>query len=573
MIPRLRRDFLLLCIFTLTVLLGLIVACEGFPFMVHWDEELVFNRPFQRLYQYLQGDFSSSTNIFDLLMLLWYGLGYLLGKAIGLWQEFDQFKEQLILQEGLILVWGRLLSAIYVATGNCIIYLQLKPIYATKKGLWLAGLGLVFNPILFPSLFLIKFDALVYLLSCLLLVNCYQYVVLRNSSARKTIYFLGLFSLFLRADLFLWCALVILWDVKTWWEGKLQSPMKEISRPGMLALSLGFLLTLLPFNLIYSILFPQPSVGLTMSLSYGANIFQRIVLNVQKEEYLQLMFDTGHFYGGIILTILGPIIPIVFFTILFRESKTRFFGLHLAIFLGILLFFGVKYIHYSVTPIICMLSLSLFSLPSLFPNWYRTILICLFLYFLSLSVPYLLFLVDEEHPALAARSFLLENSTDKELLAIETLSGAAGHPHLIPCRIEERMQAALKLSRFGGTELKIRQKRGATNPCRRQIDICEVNYLSSNPKQSSEFVNTYDPSHLEKLSPSWLVTQHPLRPNYPSSLEIDSFFQYAKAHYELDTLFHKNEGIIDPRIQMINIRRTFYIYKRKDSLPIFQFSK
>ena len=557
----------------LSFILALFPAFEGFPFIVHWDEELVYRRPFRRVFQYISGDFSSPTNLFDLFLLIWYVFGYGLGRIIGYWADFSEFQEHLIMESGIILVWGRLLSAIYLSIGNCLIHLFFTKLTHSSVKVLLTSLCLVFNPFLYPSLILIKFDGLVYLFTCILLISSFRYFRFQDSYHRKVLYFVGFLSLSLRVELLLFIVMAIGVDLWKWRKNPSKNRIRPLIKPIGLGLSLSLIFTLYPVSYLYKYFFPQKTIGLASRMSYGENIVRRIFTNIQQVDFLSIAGESLAYYGELLISILGPFIGVIFLVSQIREPFSRIYLIHLIAFGGILGFFGVNLVHYAVSPSLIILFVTLQHILQDDSKWKPLALVISLVFMSSISIQYSYLLYHTKSPAVRTHQFLLENTHPQDLIAIETLSGAAFHPHLTECRAAEKIRVAKQVSKYGGSELEIQIKKGMIQPCRNQLDICEINYLSANPDKSNDFVNTFDISQMKSLQPKWFVTTHPLQPPYPTDAKMDSFFQYMNYSYVMDTLLDEQEGIIDPRVRMINIRRTFYLFRRKDSLPIFQFSK
>ncbi|MEM6628528.1 MAG: hypothetical protein AAF694_02600 [Bacteroidota bacterium] len=565
MLTKTNISWSLLLVGSLTFFLAIFPAFEGYPFIVHWDEELVFRRPFRRAFQYLSGDFSSPTNLFDVLLLVWYTLGYVLGRMLGLWADFNGFRDQLILESGALLVWGRMLAVGYITIGNCLIHRFFSMLTSKQSKALLASLCIVFNPFLYPSLVLIKFDALVYLFTCILLINSFKYFKYKQSDHRLRVYFWGFLSLSLRVELLLFIGITAAFDTWEWSRSRLQHPIRPLLKPITWGLGLSLAFTLYPVSFLYRKLYPNQTLGLASKMSYGENIVDRILSNFQDPTFLETIWQALTFYGELLLSSLGPFILILFVVSIFKQPQSRGYLIHLGAFGCILGVFGVRLVHYAVTPSMILLFIGLqYSLQGN-SKWKTVLQVATFLYVSTLTVHYMFLLHSTKAPAVQTHSFLLNQTTPKDLIAIETLSGAAFHPHLTECRALEKIEVAKQVSPYGGSELEILLRADAINPCRKQIDICEINYLDKNPDLSNEFVNTYDTSQLETLKPKWFVTTHPLNPKYPTTPKMKSFFAYIKSGYEADTLFGEHTGIIDPRVKKINIRRTFYIYRRKDS--------
>ena len=537
---------------------------EGFPFIVHRDEEVVFKRPFKRLYQFLEGDFSTTTNLFDIFLLGWYGLGFIIGKILGFWKDFSEFKDLLILQDPYLLIWGRLLSTLYVAIGNVLVCQFLTRFTSKRSSLVLVALCILVNPILLPSVFLMKLEGLVYLYSCILFILSYLYIVEGRNNLQFWVYAACSFSIAIRVELLVFPLILLIHDIyeANWpikWEG-----VRMRAKGLMIGLGLGILVSFYPLFLIFNWLQPSPVKGLEPQMSYGDKIIGHILHNLQQPSFLEQAGNTLVYYLDLLILVLGPFLLLMSLLSFKKRPRHRLYALHLLILVGIISFFGHSFVHYALSlSLILELIAFVWALQS--PNKYKNLLLFLHLIWTgSLSLIYLYQIDTYPSPLLKTRTFLLENSDPNELLAIESLSGASVHPHIWECEIEAKIQAAKQVSKFGGTQYQIVLERGINQPCRRQIDICEINYIAKEEYQSNSFVNTLDIPHLEQIRPDWYVSANQLEPSYAPLEKRDSFYNHVLIQYALDTVFRKDAHFFDSRTRKINIRKTFYVYKRKN---------
>ena len=446
----------------------------------------------------------------------------------------------------------------------------------TQKGfLVLIALCLLHNPILLPSVFLMKLEGLVYLSSCILFILTYTYIVQGKRTRAFWVYFVGLFAMAIRVELLVFPLICFLHDHQTLFIYFF--PQKTFLAPlrgGVLGLVSAFLLTLYPLYFWHRNFSSQPKVELEGKIAYGEKILSKISHNLVQPGFIAATWDTLCYYLDVLFWVLGPILLGTFLVSLLRPQRHLYFGLHVGILLSIICLFGHSYVHYALSlSLLIELLAYIWVIQSSwkFAHW---ILALHLLWVGSLSIGYLYTLGKHPPPLLKTHHYVLANSEVEELLAVETLSGAAAHPHIPECELEERIQLAQKLSPFGGTKYKLTLEQGENEPCRRQVDICEVNYLSAHPGESNDFVNTYDIAHLDSIRPAWYISTSPILPisegrgerGIPSSStnRQNSFYQHMLQHYEIDTIFHKNAHFYDSRVRKINIRETFYVCRRKN---------
>ena len=549
----------------LSLTLGVLLARESLPYIYHPDEPVLLKQPFKRLIQYRAGDFSSPFSLYDFLLVIWLGATFLFGYLIEAFPNLVYFQEEIILESPSIILAARLLSVVLVSLGNFLFFSLVEKWTQNRNIALLFALLFVFNPFLLSSAFKVKFEALVYLSTIFLFSILLQYLYSHNPSYRYKAYFWAIFSLSVRIELVMFLILLIGLDLKYWGP----SPLKTHFLSPKLLRTVGFallgfsLFTLLPLSLFYTLIPLKPKLDLVSSNTFFGNIILGFYLNVKNGILLNRIYENWNYYIKFIGVIFS--IPLITYLLSIRRKEV-FWLLHP---IGIFAFLLINILSFPRY----FLPVSTGLLVLLFINYMRNHtkrklilsgVVLTLISFVLFGIQFLLLNFGHRDPRTLAKEFIEEYTDSVDLIAMETISGAGFHPPILECK--EQMLAKIQLSQryspYASSKYQIQIKRNLTQPCRKILDICEVNYLEPGSLNSNAFLNTKDISHFQGLDPKYFISVYPLA--YLESLYPDhkGFYQALQNDFFLVKSFSKHIEYFDPRVKLLNTRKSVYVYKK-----------
>ena len=550
-------------IFGISLIVGIVLASESLPYIYHPDEPVLLKQPFKRLIQYKAGDFSSAFSLYDLLLVLWLGLTYLVGYTLGIYSGITHFGEEIILESASVVFAARMLSVFLVSLAHGCLFFFLKRQKISPFQAFLFNLLFLFNPILLAFAYKIKFEAIVYFFSIFLLSKTYDYF--QTKTQRNKVYFWIIISLAVRIELIIFFFLAIIIDLNS---GFFKRPLSELFTAKFIrSISLGILIycliTLHPITFLYSFYPERAGLNLVSEHTFLGNILTGLINTFKKGQISIQIKENWHFLYPILISIF--FIPIL--TSLVSTSKrTIVWIVHP---LGVFLFLMVKSAIYHRY----LLPLSTGLLSFLLVNYLQAqknkkyiligTVLCLFS-FVLLSTQLLVLRLIHTDPRTLAKEFILTCTDQDDLLAIETISGAGSFPPIRECddQMIAKSQYAKQFLPYAGTRYRLLIERKINYPCRRILDICELNYLESNPTSNNQFINTKDTAHFKKLDPKYFISKYSfnhLESIYPN---YKSFYQHLKKYFVLIKVFPKHITYFDPRMKLINTRHSIYVYKK-----------
>ncbi|MEM9719122.1 MAG: hypothetical protein AAGA10_07740 [Bacteroidota bacterium] len=544
-------------------ILGILLASESLPYVYHPDEPVLLKQPFKRIIQYRAGDFSSQFSLYDLLLTTWLGITYLLGYLMGLFEGISHFREELILESSTVIFSARMLSVVLVCLGNGLLFSFIAKETHKKPLALLFALLFLTNPFLLVSAYKIKFEALVYFCSIFLFTRVFPYFSAPDASQRRKVYFWAILALAVRIELIVFLLLILIFDSSV--VGIRRSSLNrftQILRPIGWGIVAYCLITLYPLTLLHQFLGKSPELGLVTGHTFGGNVLMGLFTNLKNEEIPTRIQENGEYYLPLLFSIFFfPLLT----CILTIQRKHLWWLLYP---LGILTFLLVNTLHFPryLLPVSTGFLLILFINYRVSPTKRKHILFGISLSlvsFLLIAAQFILVSLSPD-PRTQAKEFILAYTHPEDLLAMETLSGAGSYPPLWECKDQmvAKAQYAQAYSPYMGTKYQIQIQRNMTFPCRRILDICEINYLGPNPQTNSPFLNTKDLAHFRSLAPKYFIsvyTLDQLKFIYPAHT---LFYEALKKDYFLVKFFPKNLDYFDPRMKLLNTRKPVYVYKK-----------
>lgn len=184
-----KSNRVLLALMAVALLMKCFLIGYGVRYQTHVDEWLIIKDPLKILLQYKDGNFSTSTNIFNFLLTGWHGITFLVGQLAGWWSGITGYQNALSMDDARILASFRCFSLLLSMTG-LYYWLRLFQRIVPQSGITLFGVVLIFvlNPFELNADNWLKFDPVCFLLYALEFTYAYRYFRENDQRARKWMY-------------------------------------------------------------------------------------------------------------------------------------------------------------------------------------------------------------------------------------------------------------------------------------------------------------------------------------------------------------------------------------------------
>lgn len=184
-----KNNRVVLALLAVALLIKCLLIGYGVTYQAHVDEWLIIKDPLKILLQYKDGNFSTTTNIFNFLLTGWHGITFVAGQIAGWWSGLSGFQDALSMDDARILASFRLLSVLLSLAGLYFwIRLFQRIIPQTGTALFAVLLVFVLNPFELNANNWLKFDPVCFLLYALEFTYAYRYFRENELRARKWMY-------------------------------------------------------------------------------------------------------------------------------------------------------------------------------------------------------------------------------------------------------------------------------------------------------------------------------------------------------------------------------------------------
>lgn len=390
----------------------------GLPFQTHVDEMTIVKDPFKLAFGYLQGDFSSTTNLYNWLLSGWFGLFFLGGLIAGKWHALSEFKTFLVSDSYEILLFARVLSMMLSLAAVWILLRTLNNLVRDTKWWWSFALLIVFNPIDLNSTSWVKFDAAAFLSYSLIIHVAHQYFFLEQEEKRGRLYLLMLIAMSIRIEMISYLAGLMAYDLFVFRRDKTEEfwlRVKPLWRPFLVGVPVYLAITLYPISLIYKFFRGTSTDALTTSPTFEKAIVSKIPIN----EGLWQSVLNSDFYVYCFVALLGPF---TFYALLvaWRDRRVRFLYFPLLIMIFFIVVFPSKGTHYLLN--ISVISLFIFahfvvSLQG--TTWQRVMVLSTLAWVVSISLIQVSLIVAVGDVRMKAAKYLLDNTTPDDRIYYE----------------------------------------------------------------------------------------------------------------------------------------------------------
>jgi hypothetical protein len=561
-----RRDEALIVGAMLCIILPLkwLMINYGLPYQTHVDEMTVLTDPFKKLLLYAQGDFSVPTNLFNWLMVVWYGIVFVIGLIGGAWSGFADFKLFLLSSSGELLLTGRLFSVVASVAGAIIITKLIFRITKNTLERILFALIFVFNPAEIIGSNLVKYEGIAYLFYAAILYLGYGYFVEREKNRRYILYLLLFLALSLRVEMIAYLAGFAIYDFFV--EERTTPFIRRIGvffKPFAYGVILYCVITLYPLALVYKVTYPNATQQLTVSPTYE----EAIVTKFPSAGYLfSTMLDSSFYLQGF-LAIMGPL-ALLFFVLSLKRRDTHFLYIPFVITFFALAIFPVKNAYYMLnSSVIILLAFAIYVSKEIRSVKWRYICTSVtLLWILSFSVPHFFTLWYYKDSRIRARDYLLKKTSPEDYIYTE---GVFTSIYDKPARYILRSEAS-KLAGGTGLSSELIASRVTDNESRYIMTVSEWEPFDGTAFENV-FNNYYDTSLLAAQRPKFYLyipdfcTDLDFSENNPRFRQFKNFYANMKLKYEPDTVF--SYPVRDNRLRFANgYFKPVVIYKRKEDL-------
>ncbi|MCP4521830.1 MAG: hypothetical protein GY827_09115 [Cytophagales bacterium] len=374
---------------------------------------------------------------------------------------------------------------------------------------------------------------------------------------RTLIYFLCFITLSVRIEIVLFIIIFSIYDFVS-----LRKIGQVFFTPSLFKiLGIGIFIysvfTLHPISFIYNKLDLQGS-NLLANKSYDGAISTRLLNNILNNPFGTL--PTLAYYLKAIILLIGPFFLYFFFQGIIKNfSKSVVFILHILGFLSIITIFNHKSVHYILNFVLLFLLIPFFQLAQKENKFQTRIFFIQLIYTLTISIPFLIINDIKKDPRFEARDYVIQNTSQQDLVAIETISMHGYHPLIEeePTVFKKKAELYESINNTPNVGYRLRSESNNQHKNHRRIlDVFSTNYLSKNINESNDFINTFDTLHLFQKSPKYFITYR----NNNSK-----FYQYIKKHYTLEKEFTPY-SFMDIRCNLLySYKPSIFIFRKNEN--------
>lgn len=547
------------------LLLKLSLCTYGLPYLFHPDEPYIFKDPFKLLYNYRNMDFSSTTNLYFWVLILWYSVYFVFCLITGNISGLTQFQNLLIAEDPSIILFGRLLSILLSLIGS---YFILKIIIKTTKDTilqFLFGLTLILNPIEIISNVWIKFDTATYCFLSILFYMSYKYLIENNTHLKNRIYILSFVALSIRIDLIAFLIAFAFIDFSLARKKETAKPfILQRLKPAFTGIILYLIITLLPLTLLIG---SKESVSAKIPVTKP---FESAIVSKSVQFSFSLILDNiianlGFYLLTCTIVTFGPFIILPIITHLKNRFEKPFLKLLLLVIVILfmpLLVFGYHAPHYYLLSALALLVLSFLSISVIKNTKYRYfVAIFNLLYTASITFQIIYAINFQPDTRITAKQYMLKTTSKTDLIAIEKYLNAGFFPPINECPevLLEKIEAIKKYNIGTGETFKSQVSKINSGECRKILEISAPKRFK-NTEYENKWAIDYSPTLLLKKSPDYFISMI----DYNRQMHPGSFSSALLANYSIISKFEPN--FIDPRIKIVianeNYYPCFYIYKK-----------
>jgi hypothetical protein len=531
--------------------LKLPLAWYGLPNTFCHDEIVIFKEPFKMAALYASGDFRSPTNLGYWAVSLWFGIVFLVGRIVGAWPDFAQFRTLVVAESPTLLFWGRIFIIASAATGLWILARVLARTVADPalRALTLATIAL--NPIDLVSNAWIKLDGLAFLLAAMIIAAIVSYAAEGSLAARRRVYLVATVACTLRPDFFVMLAAFAGYDMFV--AGK---PVRPLIGTAIICVASFLVITLRPLAILQPLWESGPDAAIVVVEPFEEAKIRQITRMFAQADVGGALLANLTFYGVQLLWF-GPAVAAIMWPGLERHSGAILLAVIAGLMLVPVMVIDLQASRYLLLPLVCLILGAAWRLGTAAP---RRLALCAMSGTLviagSVTLSAALELQIAPDPRVRAGAYLLSHTTPRELVALEEAKLIGGNPVLDECPEALREKAAaLKAARLSTGETMLAQARRSGVDCRVVIELRDDDPYAGTPV-SGRFVNRFDLGALHPL-PRYIASRNDYTASSPAR---PIFARELLARYELVATFDREPW--DPRVRPL-LSGAFY------SVPIF----
>ncbi len=538
----------------------------GSPYIFHPDENVILTDPLRLLVTYANFDFSQTTNLYNWIISFWIGFSYIIGKIVGYWDTFEQFKSAIITYDFHLIYLGRVLSLLFSSLSTYFFYLLFNKRLSNNIAL-LSALLLTFNPIEIFSDVWAKFDPVCLSYFAYLSLNYYAYHYEGKIALRSRLYILCFIGVALRIDFIAFLFAFSLTELiihKNSFRIYFKSIIKSLAWGILLFSAITFYPIAILFNQFCQIGAINP---LATQGTFEAVISESIISTKDELSLIQSLvlkiFHHLKFYVIRIFISLSPLILISFYCVK-RFKQHLFWFVYILFFMGVLSINGHAGLHYLILISSALLILFVFAMENFNSLSTKVFIGSLLFYFLSLFIQTLYFSQNLRDNRILAKKYILNNYPDTALFALEKYSQNGAAPPIEESKEIMLLKAGIIKKQNSGTGEFFTKKANLSNAkdTRYILDIIGEDYFMKDSTYKGYFNCRYDTLVFAKRNPLIYVTPFDIQ-NPMDKLNVqEEFYTYILNHFELKKTFKTK--FADPRLNYLYpFNAEVYIYERK----------
>jgi hypothetical protein len=536
----------------LSIALKLLIVRYGLPYEFNPDEPYILKDPFKLTFLYTSGDFRSPTNLYFWVLQVWYGLVFLGGLVMSRWHNFGEFRNLIVAESEVILLWGRLFAVACSGAAVWILYRVAERTIGDRRLRWLLGATLAVNPIDLVSSVWLKFDGPGMLLNALVVAALVRYLNGHETAARRRLYMLAVVACSFRIDFAAVLAGIVCYEVAT------RQALRPMIPTFLAAGALYCVITLMPVAIVArAFTSPAPRTVL-VSNTFEENISANASI-LTPATVTRTIGANVAFYGTLLLAF-GPALLVALWSVARPALPLARIALFLfAALLIPVLVFPINGTRYLLLPSVYLLLSAGWTLQVIQrPVVRHTLMTLTLLCAASLAAEAIVSIRTQPNPRLQAARYLLDRSRENESIALENYVNQGYHAEVAECPEDLALKAkATREAGLGSGETYQLHSQRERGECRRIIEVGNADRFGRSA-YAGRWSNKYDVPSL----PDWFSSNTdygggtPARPEFAKSL---------LQRYVLAQAFEPRYA--DPRLRLLlegtPFHMTLYVYRRR----------
>lgn len=530
----------------------------GFPHHLNPDEQYILKDPFKLAFMYATGNFSSGTNLLFWVLAVYFGSVFVLGRVLGTWHGFGEFKDLIVTESPTLILCGRVLAVLCAGAGIVVLYRALTKLVPDTRLRLLAIATLALSPIDLVSNAWLKFDGPAFLVNAVVILHIVSYVVdVDDARARRRAYLVAVLACSLRPDFAVVPLALFAFDL---WQRRPLRPLVATIATGVAGYAM---VTLAPVAFLY-----RHTIGRGKGMWVAGSFEQNILRTPEGGLTIGDFVSRNLAFYAVVFLAFGPVIIAAFWPTSKRPRAWWIFLGAGVLFVLPLLVFRANGSRYALIPSVYFVFAAALAL-SVVASWLRYGTFALGLALAGvLSIQASVALWRDEDPRLAAGRYVLAHTRPGEAVAVEGYLSAGTHAEIPECAEELALKAEAVKEVGNGTGETFRLLSLAkTDVCRFILEVGEDDRFAMS-SQRGKLIATFASAPAATLpryftaSTQYLPPEANSHPDFAAAIaqsyELAGDFERHSSDFRLRTLlrgtaydtrvfvYHRKETPIDP---------------------------